>query len=271
MGLWGEDKTAKTTLALTAPKPLRHIEFDIGGFARAAGRFNGDIQSGAIKTEKYILPLAALATQVPDKDTITLKQSKLIIGMKELWYEKFLVDYYNLLNDESTATVVIDTSTVLWEVCRLGYLQEKQEAQLVNGVLPHGEKLRERLAPIEHAEPNTRMRHLLYLAQALDKNLVLTHHSRSEYKDVLTSDGKIEAMTTGNIERAGWAHLGDIADILVHTYLKNHGTPKEPKWIPWCRVDLCGICLEMQGQEVQEPTWDKLINMAKMLKGESVG
>ncbi len=35
VGIWGEDKTGKTTLALTFPKPMKVMEIDIGGFTRA--------------------------------------------------------------------------------------------------------------------------------------------------------------------------------------------------------------------------------------------
>ena len=56
-GIWGEDKSCKTTLALTFPKPLIFMEFDIGGFQRAIYRFNGDYQSGLIKYESYPMPM----------------------------------------------------------------------------------------------------------------------------------------------------------------------------------------------------------------------
>jgi len=266
LGIWGDDKTCKTTLALTAPKPLAYMEFDLGGFDRAKHRFKEDVDNNNImrvyKNETAEHPLIyVVPSQVGDVDVkaLTVRPSKRIVGIKELWY-KFLVHYIMLLNDPQIISIVIDTSTLLWEVCSLGYLQEKQEIQLdPQGNLRSGEKkLRESLLPIEYKEPNIRMRGLVYQAKVHSKHLILTHHSRDEYGPMLIKGEVVEAKT-GKKERSGWSPLGDGADIIVHTSIKDK--------IPYCNVELAEV-LELVGMEFKEPSFDKIMEAVKMIRGE---
>src|SRR3990167_11494303 len=125
--IWGEDKSCKTTLALTFPKPLVVMELDIGGFDRAIYRFQKD--SKLITHEMYAIPLQIgnMPTDLnPAK--LTVRPSKIIVGMKELFYQ-FLGKFIQHLTDD-TATIVIDTGTLLYELTCMAYLQEKQEIQL---------------------------------------------------------------------------------------------------------------------------------------------
>ena len=258
-GLWGEDKSCKTTLALTFPKPLIHIEFDIGGFDRAIYRFNNDYQSGLIKHEKYPMPFQ-IGTIDPTQ--LTTRPSKIIVGVKELWY-KFLINYIQHLDDPVLATIVIDTGTLLWEICCSGYLQEKQEIQLdARGSLLPNEKLRVSLLPIEYREPNIRMRGIIYQAKAHGKHLVLAHHSRDEYGPMPEKGGGIVEAKTGRKERAGWNPLGDGADVIVHTYWDNKANK------PFCKVELAEV-KALEGMVFEEPTFDKINQTIRMIKGVS--
>ena len=251
-GIWGNDKTAKTTLALTFPKPLVHMELDIGGFDRAKYRFKDDITNNLIIPKSYVMPYQTRPI------TPEVRPSKIIIGVKELWY-KFLIDYIAFLEDDPTATIVVDTATLLWEIVCTAYLQEKQELQLdSNGNVLPNEKLRVSLLPIEYREPNIRMRGIIYQAKAHGKHLVLTHHSRDEFKAMPTKDGIVE-QRTGYKERSGWGALGDGADIIVHTYLTNK--------VPYCKVELAEV-LELVDIEFKEPTYDNIAVATKMIRGE---
>jgi hypothetical protein len=263
-GLYGEDKSCKTTLALTFPKPLVHMELDIGGFDRAIYRFNGDYQSGLIKHEMYPMPLQGLI----DVTKLQVRPNKIITGMKELWYH-FLINYIKHL-DEDIATIVIDTGTLLWEVTCTAYLQEKQEIQFdPTGKLLPNEKLRVSLLPIEYREPNIRMRGIIYQAKAHGKHLVLTHHSKDEYGPVLQKDGSIAEARTGKRERAGFATLGDSADVIVRAYWQKSTKDSEGKEIPgapYCQVELAEV-KELEGMVFKEPSFDKIDRTIKMLKG----
>jgi len=259
---YGEDKTAKSTLALSFPKPLAYMELDIGGFARA----NRNLphlpiadwtEQGLIKLEQYIIPF-----QIGQLDAInnTIRPSKIIVGMKELFYQ-FAGKFIKHL-DEDVATIVVDTGTLLYELTCQGYLQEKQEAQLdANGNLKPGEKsLRSSLTPLEYREPYTRMRGFIYNAKARGKHLVLTHHATDEYAPQPQRDGTIAEVRTGKRVRHGWSQLGDSADVMVHTYWDS------AKAKPFCKVELAEV-KQLEGMVFEEPTFEKIDKAIKMIKG----
>lgn len=262
LGAWGEDKSGKTTLALSAPKPLVYMEFDIGGFNRANKnlekiRVREDLEAGLIIREKYPMPFQ-IGELDPEK--MTIKPSKIIVGMKELFFQ-WLASYIKHL-DSDIATIVVDTTTLLWEVTCQGYLQEKQELQLdTKGVLKPNEKLRVQLQAPEYREPNTRMRGIVYQAQLREKNLILTHHATDEYGPVLQKDGSISEGKTGKRVRHGWTWLGDAADIIVHTY------HKEKNGGFYCKVDLAGEP-GLVGMEFKDPTFDDLNEVTRRMRGE---
>lgn len=257
-GLWGHDKSCKTTLAFTFPKPLIVLEFDVGGFDRAIYRFQQEFDSGLIKHEVYTMPFQIGTI---DLAQLTTRPSKIIVGVKELWY-KFLIHYIQHLDDPTINTVVIDTGTLLWEVCCSGYLQEKQEIQLdaKGNLLPSEKGLRVSLLPIEYREPNIRMRGIIYQAKAHGKHLVLTHHSRDEYGPMPDGKGGIVEAKTGKRERAGWNPLGDGADVIVHTYWDS----KNMK--PYCKVELAEV-KTLEGMVFEEPSFAKIDRVIKMMKG----
>lgn len=259
--IFGEDKSCKTTLALTFPKPLVHMELDIGGFERANRNLphlpiKDWTDQGKIIPEKYIIPF-----QIGKLDAInsTIRPSKIIVGMKELFY-KFAAKFIQHL-DEDIATIVVDTGTLLYELTCQGFLQEKQEIQLdVKGNLKVGEKLRVSLLPMEYREPYTRMRGFIYNAKAKGKHLVLTHHATDEYKPIPQKDGSVAESRTGKRVRHGWAQLGDSADVMVHTIWDS----KER--IPTCKVELAEV-KELEDMVFKEPTFDKIDKVIKMLRG----
>jgi len=261
VGIWGEDKTGKTTLALTFPKPLAYMELDIGGFNRAKYRFKEEIAGGNIIT-KY--KDRELSYAIPLQISIQPKAARIIIGVKELWY-KFLMDYLNLLQEPGITTIVVDTATLLWELICTGYIQEKQEVQLDSrGNLLPGERLRISLIPIEYREPNIRMRGLIYQAKIHGKHLVMTHHARDSYKPAINpKTGAIEEIRSGEKERSGFAGLGDVADTIIHTYIiKNSG-----ELVPTCKIDLSEL-LPLTGMVFPLPTYEKIITAMTMIRGE---
>ena len=59
--LWGEDKSCKNTLALSFPKPIVDMEFDIGGFERSCRNLphlsiKDWYEQKLITREQYIMP-----------------------------------------------------------------------------------------------------------------------------------------------------------------------------------------------------------------------
>lgn len=258
-GLWGEDKSCKTTLALTFPKPMVYMEFDIGGFDRAIYRFQKEFDQGLIRYEPYPLPMTFGKF---DPSALTVRPSKVIVGMKELFYQ-WASKYITHLRDPAVASIVIDTFTLHYGVTCDGYLQEKQELQLPlrpDGKGNDGKELRSQLIQIEYKEPNTRIRGIIYNAKAAKKHLILVHHARDEYKPMPQRDGTIANSATGKRERAGFATLGDSADVIVHTYWDG----KNMK--PYCKVELAEV-KTLEGMVFEEPSFAKIDRAIKMMKG----
>lgn len=253
LAIRGPNKTCKTTLGLTFPKPLMHFDLDLG-FDRAAPRFKEDIDTGLIVSKRYPAPLKVA---ISDKGEVTLRFSeRKVVGVRELW-EEFTQDFIEALVGPQFKTLMIDTGTVLWEITHRAFLQEKQEAQKPEDINKQG--LRERLLPVEYGEPNSRMRAVFHGCRTYEKNLVLTHFEREKIQEKLTDRGVVEERT-GIFELDGFKHTGDIVDIQVATYLNKN--------VPHCKVELCGLAIAFQGAELEEPSYDKIVNGLAMLRGE---
>ena len=264
--LWGEDKSCKDTLGLSFPKPLVVMEFDIGGFARANRNLphlpiKDWYTQGLIKLDQFIVPF-----QIGRLDPIEniIRPTKIIVGMKELFYQ-FAGKFIGYLQDTETKTIMVDTGTLLYDITCQGYLQELQEKQMPmrpnTNLGSDGKPLRTSLLPIEYREPYIRMRGFAYQAKAHGKNLVVTHHASDEYGLVPGSGGTLVEGRTGKRVMHGWAQWGDSADVVGHTYWDS----KEKK--PYFKVELAEV-KELEGMEFDEPTYDKINNTIQMIRGE---
>ena len=252
----GDNKTGKTTLALSGPKPLRHYDLDLG-YERASHRFNGQ----EIVSSRYAAPAQGIDIL---QGKVKLRPKKALHGVRELW-EQWVEDYVTALQDEHWVSHAIDTGSQLWETCHRGFLQEKQEAQLERG-LAAKETLRESLMPIEYGEPNARMRAMYYAARTYGRNLIITHYLKPEYQDVLTEKGK-ESMTTGKMIMDGYKHTDGLCDVEVWTYVSDEsGNENAQGNVPWCRISLCGLDLRAQGMRIKEPTWGKIFEVIEKLR-----
>jgi len=255
--LWGEDKSCKNTLALSFPKPLVDMQFDIGGFERSCRNLphlpiKDWYDQGLITVEDYIVPFQIGAV---DLNTNAITPSKMVTGMKELFYE-FAGKFIAHLKDPNIATIMVDTGTLLYDVTIQGYLQELQEKPVAAG-----KNVRTQLQQIEYREAYIRMRGFAYQAKAHRKHLIVTHHASDEYGLVRTADGGMGKGPTGKRELHGWKQWGDSADVLGHTWWD-----KEKKK-PYFMAELAEV-KELEGMEFEEPTYEKIMAVIRMVRGE---
>ena len=124
IALWGSEKSWKTTMALTFPKPLYHFDLDCGGFDRAAWR----VDTSEIKSKSYPTPVQMEKLMGQTKEGISVKFPKKIIGIKEIW-QRIVLDFVEVCSSDNK-TIVLDSATQLWSICHRGYLQEVQERQI---------------------------------------------------------------------------------------------------------------------------------------------
>ena len=252
--LWGDEGTWKTTFGLSYPKPLVHIETDVGGYNRAAWR----IDTKGIVTTTYLPPLPM---EESGARKITVKFPKKLIGVKELWQQIF-VDYVKACRDPKVATIVIDSATELWTICHRGYLQELQEGQIASGMAEA--KIRENLIPVEYSDPNARMRQLINAAKSYEKNLVLTHYSKDVYKTVQKGD-KSESMPSGEIKPDGFKDTGKLVDLIVRLEFNKQGEV-EATIVKKCA--LAGMGTTALGMSLPEPSYQGLVDLRNTLAGE---
>lgn len=226
VGIWGPEKSWKSTFALTFPKPLRHFDLDVGGFDRAAWRIpTAELEQVVSKAYPTPIQMEKLMGQV--KEGPTIRFPKKVVGVKEVW-QQIIIDYVEACQDPNCMTIAFDSATQLWFICHRSYLQELQERQVYRflhnkeGVrIPNRTEehfpendFREKLQPIEYAEPNDRMRSLIYTARSYGKNLVLTHYPRDVYAQRPTDRG-IEEYKTGDVEPDGFKDTRKLVDIEI--------------------------------------------------------
>src|SRR3990170_8792592 len=241
--VWGENKTGKTSHALTYPEEIWHADFDVG-LHRAIHRF----KDKKITSNKYFTP--------------SIRRGIALSGVKELWY-KFEDDYLAALESKSVQTVIIDPANQLWQLCRFAYLQEKQENQKT------GDKPRENLTQIEYGEPNARMRRIIQEPRKYDKHLVMTHYATPEYGNRLNPQtGAPESYQTGRMQIDAFKETEGLVDLVLYTYTKKVKVGEIEKLLPFGEIMLSGLGLELVGQTMIEPSYEQIINLQSMLRGE---
>lgn len=253
MGIWGPVKTAKSTLALTLPKPLVHIDLD-QSVDRALVRF----QDCTIQRVPYGVPLS----QVQLNFDITTKPYQLpvkwgekVSGMVDLW-ALLWADLQVICESNEIASLVIDTGTILRHINVQMYLEK---AQQVNNT-------RTSLSPIEYGKPNAEMRAFLGAPRTYGKNLAIVHHVGGIYEEHMIPDGR------GNIKKEsikvgdtwdGFTATDQFVDIMLRTnkIVLDGNVPK-----PEAIVEICGYTLAMEGKTIEDASFDKILTMINSLR-----
>jgi len=181
----GLDKHGKTAFALTAPKPLVYMDFDIGKegvLQKAPGR---DL---ILESKPFIIHPGEVSWQLDDVDARIRK----IMKDAEPQLERFMKLYKTTLTEPvmtingrkvKARTIVIDTGSELWELIRLCEFGKTTQ------VKPH-----------HYTAVNSLMRDLVRSAFESDVNVIWLHKLKAEWKD--NSEGK--GRKTGVLERAGF-------------------------------------------------------------------
>lgn len=169
----GDCGTGKTHFACTAPNPILFHSFDLG----AEWLIERSFKDSDITLKKYTLPLVNNPAQI-------------VKGSQAVW-EQFAKNFKAGI-DEGYKTIVLDTNTALWELCRLAY---QEDTGLV------------KIAPLKYVEPNARMRALFTQAQIAGVNLISVHHLKDIYVDNQVAGRGI----------AGWSESDRYADFVIQT------------------------------------------------------
>ncbi len=236
---WGEEKTGKTTLALSFPKPLFHFDIDVGGYKRAAWRVDTD----GVTSETFAQPIQVeqmMGQGVTDNaGKLTIRFPKKVVGVRELW-QAIITRYVEVLQDPQWETIVFDSFTQLWNICHRAHLQEVQEKQIASSPKIDDNALRESLMPKEYGPPNDKMRAVIYNARSTGKHLVLTHYPKDVYGVRVGEKGQ-EEYRTGEQTLDGFKEVMKIGDLALKTTIKTIRVDDDNRRVPVATITKCGL------------------------------
>lgn len=257
VALWGDEKSWKTTMALTFPRPLVHFDLDVGGFDRAAWRM--DIADVSSKSYPIAIQTEKMMGARKDENGVTVRFPRRVVGYREVW-QQIIIDFVAACQNSSVQSMVMDSATQLWLICHTGLLQEKQEIQLSkNPNLPDYE-LREKLKPVEF--PNDRLRQVIYTAKSYKKHLILTHYPKFVYAEKATEKG-IESYRTDEIVPDGFKDTRKLVDIVIWVE-----TDKDN--VIHAKITTCGLPglgTTAVGLEIK-PSYEGLLELIESMGGE---
>lgn len=178
------EKVGKTHWALTAPGPIAVISTDTGT-REVVERFIRDYG-------KRILLLQITAAQT------LLEARRGDQGAAE--WARIKDAIYSVVADPSIRTLVVDTATEVWELCRLSAFGKLAQVKPQHYAIPNGE-FRTLLKYCYEARP--------------DLNAVWIHKHKKEYKGNSKDDS---SNWTGKYERSGMSDVGFLVDVMAEQY-----------------------------------------------------
>lgn len=299
--LWGIEGSGKSSVGLSYPKPLFHLDLDLGGFDRAIWRLEQlaeeanaplnikrcepgeditklDWDEWDIVSKPYLAPIQMEKLMgIQQKPGVTVRFPRKVEGIKELWQE-IIVDIVSICRAPVTKTIMPDSATQLWWICHTGFLQERQEIAIAKGVKPEDDNFPGQL--IARDFPNNRMRDLVYTVRSFGKHLIMTHYPKDVYANRVTDKG-IESYATGEITPDGFRHTVTLDDVVIWCYVepdkrreivKGVPNPDYNKPTPRAQISLkCGLSgmgMKAVGLELPEPSYDGLMELQSMVRGE---
>ncbi len=209
----GMDKQGKTRFALTAPKPLVYLDFDIGkeGVLEKADR--SDL---IVAPKPFIFRPSEVSWDLGDSAALSQEMMK----RAEPELERFRKVYMHALTKPvierngrplKARTIVIDTGSEAWELMRLVYLGKLTQ------VKPH-----------HYTEVNSLMRDLVRMAYDNDVNVIWVHKIKGEWSE--NAEGK--ARKSGTLLRAGFSDMSFLvqANLLAFRIASNVVNEQIVKW-----------------------------------------
>lgn len=182
----GEEKTGKTTLAMSARPKIHIIDMNDGldGVIQKAVKKYG---TGKIKVAYHPLP---------QHDT----KEKMQVAAKATWtaLDKDVRDAAKL-----GGTVLFDSGTELYKLARYASIG--------------GLKTESRKGQLDYEMVNSMMRGMYHLFHAHKANFVLTHQVREEWVSYKDSNGVEKRRTTGKLINNGWEDTGYDIQIALRT------------------------------------------------------
>ena len=266
LSIEGEEKTAKTTTALTAPLPIVAFTFDIGSQRAIYGsKFDTYFKDLKIETIRYdrikkdnnVLDMVNPPWINNDITIFELPQpiqldSKRHEGYIDLW-DYFISRLGLAAGDDRVSSIVIDTATIARRIKTDAYLEELNVI-----AVREGKAIRKQLLQIEYGHANDAMRNIYSLMASINKNFIAIHHLTDEYKPQQASSGAVESMPTGKRILEGLTGSARYFDVCIRNDKNNNG-------LITGKILTCGYNLSLEGMPVV-PTLD-WNSLARLIMG----
>ena len=207
----GWDKTGKTHLALTSPAPIYYIDIDEG-------------TTGVI--EKFQRDKEVFRYELPKQSKLGTPD-ELMVRFSEMWKE--LQNQINLALQMESGTLVIDTGTELYDICRLAQFGRVSQVQ------PH-----------MYQKANAEMDEIFRCANQSRLNVVLLHQLDTDFN-------------TGEVEGKGWKKT----NYKVQTTIRTNRTKGEGGPIFGAEITSCRFNKDWMGMPLTEEAG--LLNLSMLL------
>ena len=214
LGVDGLDKHGKTRFALSAPKPLVYLDFDVGkeGVIEKELKHNPLI----VTAPPFVFRPSEISWEIDDD----AQRSKKVMEGAEPHLTRFRTLYLRSLREPvlkigktpvKARTVVVDTGSEAWELLRLC------EFGKISQVKPH-----------HYTEVNGLMRDIVRAGFDSDVNVIWLHKLKAVWKE--SAEGK--ARKTDVLERAGFEGMSYLvqANLLAYRIQANLAMPSRVKW-----------------------------------------
>jgi hypothetical protein len=186
----GEEKTGKTTLALTAKGPTSVLDLNDG--------LHGVVHKAATGLPPFVRPKKVRIAAHPlpdgnDRDEVKAK------SVKE--WNSLAVDFREAVAKDKS--VIVDSGSDLWRLDRQSEFG--------------GAKSESRKGSLDYDMANSKIRGLLRLYHAHKANVILTHQLEEEWKQVKKPDGTETSRKTGKLVRDGFKEIGFMVQMVLRT------------------------------------------------------
>jgi hypothetical protein len=272
----GENLSGKSTFLLTAPTPLVAFAFDLGYQRALYGGKRGlfkDLKIQVIEYDQHKLDPKAEWTGYDI--TIYKLPNPIQMDSIEVRGKRELYAYFNTRvglasADPDVLTCSVDTMSAARRVRADAHLQSLQEKATRERTT-----MRERLTQIEYGGPNDAIRDIYNNFEALEKNLVTSHHLQDEREDRMreTRDGRQEmvSVNTGRRILEGLSKTHDLVDVAMEFKgVPSGGIGGDREFHVMAKFLKCGLVPELKDTEMVDPTWDSLMSWIELKSGLAV-
>lgn len=217
VAVWGEPKTGKTSFALSFPDPIYFFNMDWGlehhiDRLKAEGR------------ELYVANYLSVSPELTEAEAETMLMS-------------FERDYATALK-KGQGTIVIDTSTQLWQLVSKVFLDDIKKKRRDGQIYP-----------FDYANANAYFQNLINQVKGNGMNMVLIQRAKEKYGP--------NGQPTGTYEIQGNNQVPYLMQVVLHLVKEGTGVATQHKGI----IESCWQTSKVEGMELVNPSYPSISNL----------